>query len=977
MWDKIFFDPGDRALVGLVSGESGGDGSLPGEFASELHPRGILELVEPRSFRIVRSVMTLLENFTPGPDAVNRRLSALTLLRDELCEALNVPLKNNTARVLPELAKELIRVRHDSVKALRAAHDLRIALLGNPRFIRKQLKRFQLIEMPEKAKPVTFDYHVHDVNTKGRKSPAHLIMDAWIKGIQRIQVIFYNQVPHEAAFELMSSAAILGIDVRIGIEFRVVHRRRFVELIWSPRGFSGADDLLNFLKRKNNRSFNARCEEAALYHTSLIFGMLRRFNVSGREELNRFYRIGLSPLSDGEFSAFLPPGRRPSTAHAAEFIESRVRKLLEEELALIEKETVPSGTSLRRMNTLRQHLNTLTPGIIRSNYLAQQLRDEVPEDISSLPALMRLSPRELACELRDQSRAFRLTLNLTGLSLADVIEILFECRGDITTLEIFNLKDHLRRLDRNNSAINDLRHALNTGNVVKLKSILFRAIEEVKSSGDPDRESVVMSLRMILRKLPEFAGFYARAPLKAALGSDSAGKAALAGSNAGMGFAVLETLDRRVASAIIRKKSTSVLPVRSRVFKQISFLPSRRFAPAAEQIRWQCADPAEAMGEGGNIISLGLRRAVLRKKYITSWWEKAEEKFHYLNSDLKILLKVAAGFLAAFITFFFSGSWWVLAWFGAPIWLGITLLRNMIQFRAASGTFRASPLLKRNEFISWQRISDSLFFTGLSVPLLDFVVKNLIMRQCFGVTTENNPMLLYSTMGLANGLYITTHNLLRALPAQAILGNWLRVPLAIPIAFSINALLAGLLNICGLSGGEVMLQQWAAVISKFSSDCVGGVVEALADRGLYIRSRMGDFKRKQQDLFKLISDLELTAPEKELPELLRGNTLFERTKVKESSLIPRIFLNALDLMYIWMRQPRAPQIISRMVNSASKEERQLYVAIQQQLSREKEITALLNNGLPEKSAARVLGFYRKAWKLYLAETAALLPEKEK
>ena len=332
VWDKIFFDPGDRALVGLVSGESGGNGSLPGEFASELHPRGILELVEPRSFRIVRSVMTLLENFTPGPASVNRRLSALTLLRDELCEGLNVPLKNNTARVLPELAKELIRVRHDSEKALRAAHDLRIALLGNPRFIRKQLKRFQLIEMPEKARPVTFDYHVHDVKTKGRKSPAHLIMDAWIKGIRRIQVIFYNQVPHEAAFELMSSAAIMGIDVRIGIEFRVVHRRRFVELIWSPRGFSGADDLLNFLKRKNNRAFNARCEEAALYHTSLIFGMLRRFNVSGREELNRFYRIALPPLSDGEFSAFLPPGRRPSTAHAAEFIESRVRGLLEEEL---------------------------------------------------------------------------------------------------------------------------------------------------------------------------------------------------------------------------------------------------------------------------------------------------------------------------------------------------------------------------------------------------------------------------------------------------------------------------------------------------------------------------------------------------------------------------------------------------------------------------------------------------------------------
>ena len=444
-----------------------------------------------------------------------------------------------------------------------------------------------------------------------------------------------------------------------------------------------------------------------------------------------------------------------------------------------------------------------------------------------------------------------------------------------------------------------------------------------------------------------------------------------------MGLAVLDTLDRRVRAAVSRKKSTVVLPVRSSVFKQISFLPSRRFAPAVEQIRWQCSDPAELMGRNGNLISLGLHRNVLHKSRFSSWWEKAENKFHFLNSDLKIILKVAAGFLAAFLTFFFSGSWWVLAWFGAPIWLGITLIRNMIQFRAASGTFRASPLLKWNEFISWQRISDSLFFTGLSVPLLDFVVRNLIMRQCFGVTTENDPLLLYSVMGLANGLYITTHNLLRALPGQAILGNWLRVPLAIPIAFAINAFLTGVLNFCGLAGAGGMLQQWAAVISKFSSDCVGGIVEALADRALFIRSRMGDFKRKQQDLFKLISDLELTAPDTELSVLLRKNTLFERSSVRESPLIARILLNALDLMYIWMRQPRAPQVIGRMVKSSTREERLLYVAIQQQLNREEEISELLNTGLPPESAARVLGFYRKAWKLYLSETAALFPEQKK
>ena len=255
-WEKIFFDPGDRELVEriLQAGEENRSRKLSGG-AAELHPRGILELVEPRSCRIVRSVMTLLEDFSPGSEAVQRRLDAIALLRDELCEGLNVPLKYNTARVLTELAKELCRLRHDGVRALRAAHDLRMALLGNPRFIRQQLKRFQLVEMPEKSTPVTFDYHVHDANTKGRKSPSHLIMDAWIKGIQKLQVIFYNQVPPEGAFELMRSAAIMGIDLRIGIEFRVIHRNRFADLIWTPRGFSGADDFLDFLKYELNSSF--------------------------------------------------------------------------------------------------------------------------------------------------------------------------------------------------------------------------------------------------------------------------------------------------------------------------------------------------------------------------------------------------------------------------------------------------------------------------------------------------------------------------------------------------------------------------------------------------------------------------------------------------------------------------------------------------------------------------------------------------
>lgn len=975
-WDKIFFDPGDRALVATAQ-EAGGEGGLREGSASrlaELHPRGILELVEPRCCRIVRSVMTLLENFSPGTEAVNRRLAAIALLRDELCEGLNVPLKYNTARVLTELAKELCRVRDDNDRALKAAHDLRMALLGNPRFIRSQLRRFQLVEMPEKSTPVTFDYHVHDANTKGRKSPSHLIMDAWIKGIRKLQVIFYNQVPHEGAFELMRSAEIMGIDVRIGIEFRVVHRNRFADLIWTPRGFSGADDFLNFLKYEQNRNFKSLCEEAALYHTSLIFGILHRFNASGREKLNSFYNTALPPLSDGSFSAFLPPGKRPSVTHAAEFVEWKLRELLEKERETLLLLPQQDAAALNRLQTIARHLDSLNANLIRGNYLEHHLCDELPADREKLPRLMRLSPRELARELRKQSRGYRLTLNLTGLTLADVIGILSGCEGGITELEIFNLKDNLRNLDGENALVNELRHALNAGNVVKLKSLVLNAIDKVKGSEEPDREMVIADLHRVLRQLPLFAAFYARSPLGAAVGSDSSGKAAQPGAGGGMGFAVLDTLDSGVRKRLLKENLRPLLPVRSAVFKQVSYLPPKWFAPRTEQSMWQCADIAEKIHNGGNLISLGVCRKRKEHRGPARFFDQITEIWHYLNSNLKIALKIILGFTAAFLTFYLSGAWWVLAWFGAPIWLGITLVRNVIQFRIASGTFRASPLLKWNEFISWQRISDSLFFTGLSVPLLDFVVKNLLMRQCFGITTENNPMLLYSTMGLANGLYITTHNLLRALPAQAILGNWLRVPLAIPIAFTINAALSGLLHICGLDGAQALLQQWAAVISKFSSDCVGGTVEAMADRALYLRSRLGDFKRKQRDLFKLMADLELANPETELDKLLTGNRLFEASRVRESALIDRARLNALDLMYLWMRQPRAPGVISRVVKEASFEERRLYMAIQQQLNSEKEMMQLLESGLFGAGTPRVVNFYLRARKLYLEEIAALAPE---
>jgi hypothetical protein len=130
------------------------------------------------------------------------------------------------------------------------------------------------------------------------------------------------------------------------------------------------------------------------------------------------------------------------------------------------------------------------------------------------------------------------------------------------------------------------------------------------------------------------------------------------------------------------------------------------------------------------------------------------------------------GFIPAFLSFYLTNSWWVLAYFGAFIWFGITGVRNIVQSVLGGGGISRSPLLRWNDYVSWVRISDSLLFTGFSVPLLDYLVKTLLLDRFMGITTATNPLALYTVMAVANGIYLSSHNLFRGLPKAAVYGNF-------------------------------------------------------------------------------------------------------------------------------------------------------------------------------------------------------------
>jgi len=340
--------------------------------------------------------------------------------------------------------------------------------------------------------------------------------------------------------------------------------------------------------------------------------------------------------------------------------------------------------------------------------------------------------------------------------------------------------------------------------------------------------------------------------------------------------------------------------------------------------------------------------------------------WRYLQSVLKNVLKVAAGFVPAFLTFLLTHDWWVLMYFGAFIWFSITGLRNILQSVMGGGGIGRSHLLRWNDYVSWSRLADSLFFTGFSVPLLDFVTKTLLLDYGFGITTTTNPVLLYTVMALVNGVYLTSHNLFRGLPKPAAYANFFRSILSVPVAFGLNIAIGGLLSAFGAAHVNAILQSWAAVISKTASDCVAGVIEGTVDRARNIRERLSDYRHRLAQFFEVYARLEIRFPETDVFDLLnRPSEWFNASDEASRDLLRVLIINALDLLYFWMYQPRARTAFCKLLAEMPPEERRILIQSQAILNMEREISQMFIDGIVGTNFSRPLSFYLSRSKEYL------------
>ena len=144
-----------------------------------------------------------------------------------------------------------------------------------------------------------------------------------------------------------------------------------------------------------------------------------------------------------------------------------------------------------------QQTNGLDLESLVDDYLEPQNNPEIanpdiPADGPEVPELLQLSSFELLSRLARLHSGYRVTLNLTNLKVEEVLELVYDCQGMITRLEIFNLKDYAAGKTAHIADISRLMQAINEGSAIHLKQVIREIIGRLNH--DTSNKSPPMSI---------------------------------------------------------------------------------------------------------------------------------------------------------------------------------------------------------------------------------------------------------------------------------------------------------------------------------------------------------------------------------------------------------------------------------------------------------------------------------------------------
>ena len=276
-----------------------------------------------------------------------------------------------------------------------------------------------------------------------------------------------------------------------------------------------------------------------------------------------------------------------------------------------------------------QSLNGMDLEALVDGYLEQAQNPEIvypdhPCDGPDVPELLRLAPQEILGRLAALHSGYRVTLNLTDLKVEEVLELLYDCQGMITRLEIFNLKDYSAGKTAHLEDISRLMQAINEGSVIHLKQVIREIIHRLKQDPASDSAAHIDKLTAILYDIDTLKSYYSGKPLDARIGSDSTGRSPRLH---GMGLAIRETLPRRARKEIRNGRAgdtRETIPMHMTACKTLTFVPAKASSRAGRLLQrlaaalpligipgsgwresWPVETTATRMANPGNIVTLG------------------------------------------------------------------------------------------------------------------------------------------------------------------------------------------------------------------------------------------------------------------------------------------------------------------------------------------------------------------------------------
>ncbi len=975
-WQKFFFDKQDYELLAFVNKFALMQGKKHANFEildSNLHPHGIKTLALSREMRVANAVIRFLDKLDVGKS--EERLIALQALYDDVLNSAKTDYRRNTARILVEIMKDIVRNHGKVQHQLQLAHSFRRAAQGNPYVVRFFLDYYGLVEMPEKWNQLVFDHNIHDLHSHGSKNPTHLIMDAWLQGIRYLTIVYYNYVEEDVAFEILKAAEIVGIQARIGIEFSVPFNDKFIQFVWSPRYAAHSDIFLQFLQDPPMQRLLQMGRQSSAWRQSYTFDLVNVWNTKHKFTLAQDFAFedNIPLVSLDAFKSFVGNGHA-TAEHLCEFIYDQLSATFDAHVKVINEKEDNDLCIFKSLSVELLYEKYLCPA---QNTELLLLRQE--EDEQAKPPLLSYSPVLLLDWLTTLRPNFLITLNVAGLSVEDFLEILWQCNGMITHIELYNQRKWHNGKLLNFQDLCTLRNSINSASIPKLKYNILSILRKREQYGPYENENEELHkkhcelLREILRNIPTLKNFYSIRPLRTRMGTSSTGRK---GSEYHMGIAFLDTLPPRAVKALQNNNAGQNIPFHIDLQQQVNYSPSPHmkknsfFARLSNIIpcfkhlayqkksQWLSQSSTASYNANGNLALLG----AVRKNRLRHYERSVNAKYtstHFLNTTVANILKVLAGFIPAALAFQYTQSWWFLAWFGPIIWFAITGCRNIFQAVIAGRGFNPSSLLRWNDYVNWSRLCDSLLYTGFSVPILELGVRTLLLQDALGISVATHTVLVYTVMSAVNGCYIAWHNIVRGLPKEAVIGNLFRSALSIPMAIFLNGVILYFLRqVLGVADPQSIMTMSSAIISKLSSDIVAAIIEGYADHKNNVRIRSWDYKTKIQQMFQVYVSLELLYPEEDVFMLIaKPKVVLKRLEHAHPHLYKAYIITALDFMYFWFYRPRAHEVCKRFLNNLSAEERLIFMRMQLVLTCEHKISKALVSGLVGKNFGRALSFY--------------------